>query len=265
MRSRHRLHAAPPGQQAGKLFAEVVEVFRNRSFTILFGACLVLFIGLGFAGSIALHANTYFWKLQPQQILVIALVLSVGYFAGVFIAMALTRVLEKRWIAVLGIALIGVGQFSPAALAVAGIIPASAGVTALIIASALSGVGASCSLIGFQSMMADAADEHEMLFNARREGMYFAGISFSAKASSGLGSLLAGIVLDLIHFPHGVGGAPVVAAHIPAGTILRLGLLQGPGAAAITAVSVMVLMLYRRGKREHEEVRKILVERRETT
>ncbi|HEY1707235.1 MAG TPA: MFS transporter [Rhizomicrobium sp.] len=264
MSSRHRLHEAPPGQDTGTLFAEVVEVFRNRSFTILFGACLVLFIGLGFAASIALHANTYFWKLQPGQILIIALVLYIGYFVGVFIAMALTRFMEKRWIAVLGIALIGVGQFAPAAQKVAGIIPASAGVTALVIASALTGIGASCSLIGFQSMMADAADEHEMLFNARREGMYFAGISFSAKASSGIGSLLAGVVLDLIHFPQGVGSTAVVAAHIPAGTVLRLGLMQGPGAAAITAISVLVLMLYRRGRREHEEVREILVARRET-
>jgi GPH family glycoside/pentoside/hexuronide:cation symporter len=264
MRSRHRLHAAPEGQGSSRVLAEVIEVFRNRSFSILFGACLVLFVGLGFAGSLALHANTYFWRLQPLQILLITLILSAGYFVGVFIAMALTRFLEKRWIAMIGISLIGVGQLVPAILKVTAVIPATADVTTLMIASALTGVGASCSLIGFQSMMADAADEHEMLFGARREGLYFAGISFSAKASSGIGALIAGLVLDLIQFPHGLVGQTVAHAHIPAWTVLRLGLLQGPGAAAITAVSVLVLALYRRGRREHAEVREVLSGRRVT-
>jgi GPH family glycoside/pentoside/hexuronide:cation symporter len=260
--SRHRLHAAPESQGTSRMVAEVIEVFRNRSFTILFGACLVLFIGLGFAGSLGLYANTYFWRLQPAQILTITLVVPVGYFAGVFIAMALTRVLEKRWIAMIGIGMIGLGQLVPAALKVSGIIAAGSELTLLIAASAFTGVGASCSLIGFQSMMADAADEHEHLFGARREGLYFAGISFSAKASSGIGSLLAGLLLDFINFPHGVGVQGAAAAHIPAGTIIKVGLLQGPGAAAITAISVVVLMLYRRGRREHEEVRQALVDRR---
>jgi hypothetical protein len=53
-------------------------------------------------------------------------------------------------------------------------------------------------------------------------------------------------------------------AHIPAGTIVNVGLLQGPGAAVITGISVVVLMLYRRGKREHEEVSRALADRRAT-
>jgi glycoside/pentoside/hexuronide:cation symporter, GPH family len=265
MSSRHRLHAAPDGPASGQLLAEVLEVFRNRSFSILFSACLVLFVGLGFAASLALHANTYFWRLQPPQILLITLLLSAGYFIGVFIAITLTRFLEKRWIAMIGIAMIGIGQLVPAGLKVAGVIPSSAELTTLMLAGVFTGIGASCSLIGFQSMMADAADEHELLFKARREGLYFAGISFSAKASSGIGALLAGLVLDVIRFPHDLAGQTVAHAHISAGTVIHLGLIQGPGAAAITAISVLVLVLYRRGRREHEEVRKVLVERRTAT
>jgi GPH family glycoside/pentoside/hexuronide:cation symporter len=262
MSSRHRLHAAPEGHATSQLLSEVIEVFRNRSFSILFSACLVLFVGLGFAGSLALHANTYFWKLQPPQILLITLLVSMGYFAGVFIAITLTRFLEKRWIAMIGIAMIGFGQLVPAGLKVTGLIGLSSELTILMFASVFTGIGASCALIGFQSMMADAADEHELLFKARREGLYFAGISFSAKASSGIGALLAGLVLDVIHFPHDLAGQTVSHAHFATGTVLKLGLFQGPGAAAITAISVLVLILYRRGRREHEEVRKVLVERR---
>lgn len=260
--ARHRLHAAPPAESAGRLWAEVTEVFRNRSFRLLFGACLVLFVGLGVAASLTLHANTYFWRLQPAQILVVTLLVSVGYLMGVFIATGLTHVWEKRTIAMVGIGLIGLAQLVPASLKVAGLIPAGGELATLMIAGIATGVGASCSLIGFQSMMADAADEHDQIFGARREGLYFAGISFSAKASSGIGALIAGLILDLIHFPLGVGVAGAPHAPVPPDVILRLGLLHGPGASVITAISVMVLMFYRRGRRDHEEVRRILVERR---
>ena len=263
---RHRLHAAPidNGGGVGRVVAEVVEVFKNRSFCILFAACLILFIGLGVGGALSLHANTYFWKLQPPQILVITLVLSAGYLAGVFIGAALSRRWEKRTVALLGISLIGVGQLVPVSLRLAGLIPASAAVPTLMIGGICSGIGAACSLIGFQSMMADAADEHEHLFGARREGLYFAGISFSAKASSGIGLILAGLILDLIAFPHGLDlpGAPHV--NIPLDTIDKLAFFHGPGAAVITAISVLTLTLYKRGKRDHEEVRAALVAKRDT-
>ena len=68
-------------------------------------------------------------------------------------------------------------------------------------------------------MMADAADEHEFLFGTRREGLYYAGLNFSAKAASGLGALVAGLALDLIAFPtnlaaHGGANALIQAANL---------------------------------------------------
>lgn len=265
LRMRDRLHAPPEAGGGGvaQILAEVVEVFRNRSFCVLFGSCLILFIGLGVAGQLGLHANTYFWKLQPAQLLPITLVLSAGYFVGVFIAAALARVLEKRTVALLGISLIGVSQLGPVAMALMGLIPPGGEVLTLMVGGLIGGVGAASALIGFQSMMADAADEHEHLFGARREGLYFAGISFSAKASSGLGAIIAGIILDVIAFPHGLE-APGAAQHvvIPLETVQKLAIAYGPGAAVITGVSVAILTLYRRGKRDHEEVRAALLAKR---
>ena len=98
-----------------------------------------------------------------------------------------------------------------------------------MIPSFLGGIGASAALIGFQSMMADAADEHEILFGARREGLYFAGISLSAKASSGIGALIAGLVLDLIGFPHGLPPAAERGACHPGRDGAQPGPLLRPG------------------------------------
>jgi GPH family glycoside/pentoside/hexuronide:cation symporter len=265
LRARGRLHAAPPAGGAAhtRLAAEIAEVFRNPSFRILFFACLILFVSLGAAAALTLHANTYFWKLKAAAMLVITLAYSLGVLLGVFIASFAGRVLEKRTIALLGIGLIGLCQLIPAPLKVAGLIPPGGEVPLLIIASGLGGVGASAALIGFQSMMADAADEHEHLFGARREGLYFAGITFSAKASSGVGVLIAGLVLDLIGFPHGLAVVGAVARAVPAEAARNLGLIYGPGAAVITAISVIELLRYRRGRADQMEVRDALARRRE--
>ena len=112
-------------------------------------------------------------------------------------------------------------------------------------------------------MMADAADEHEHLFGARREGLYFAGISLSAKASSGIGALIAGLVLDIIGFPHGLATGAAAAHAIPIEAVRNLGLLYGPGASVITAVSVVILLGYRRGRADHAKIRDALDRRRE--
>ncbi len=263
--ARGRLHAAPPrqGKAMGRFAAEIVEVFRNPSFRVLFSACLILFVALGAASALTLHAYTYFWKLPDRAILAITLSSSLGIFIGVFVAAVISKTLEKRTVALIGIGLIGVCQLSPVLLQVAGLIPPGGAVVALMVASFIAGIGASAALIGFQSMMADAADEHEILFGARREGLYFAGISLSAKASSGIGALIAGVVLDLIGFPHGLAAAGAPPAHIPAGAALNLGLLYGPGASVLTAVCMLTLLGYRRGKADHDQVREALAQRRE--
>jgi GPH family glycoside/pentoside/hexuronide:cation symporter len=252
LRSRSRLHAAPPakGEPLGRLLAEVIEVFRNPSFRVLFLACLILFIGLGVATSLTLHANTYFWGLSSKSIIIVTWGYTVGMLAGVFIVGSLGKVMEKRTMALFGIGLIGLCQLVPALLKVAGIIPPAAYVPTLMASLALIGIGSGFSTIGFQSMMADAADEHEELFGARREGLYFAGISLSAKASSGVGALIAGLLLDLIGFPHGIGSAHAALA-VPPEAVRNLGLLYGPGASVITGISVVTLLGYRRGRAEH--------------
>jgi GPH family glycoside/pentoside/hexuronide:cation symporter len=180
----------------------------------------------------------------------------------VFVTSVLARTLEKRTVALAGIGLIGACQMLPVLLQLGGLIPRGGAAATLVVAAGLAGVGASAALIGFQSMMADAADEHEHLFGARREGLYFAGISLSAKASSGVGSLIAGVVLDLIGFPHGLAQGNTAAHAVPADVVRNLALFHGPGAALITAACVVMLLRYRRGRDDHNQIREALIARR---
>jgi GPH family glycoside/pentoside/hexuronide:cation symporter len=226
--------------------------------------CLILFTALGVAGTLTLHANTFFWKLSSNQILLLGLFAPIGIFGGIFGAAALAKQMEKKSAAMLGLVLIGVAQVGPVVLRLSGVISLSAAVPTLAAAVVIGGLGGAIATIAFQSMMADAADEHEHLFGARREGLYFAGITLSAKASSGLGAWIGGIALDVIGFPHGIAN-PALLAKIPAETIRNLGIAYGPGASVFTVVSVLVLMTYKLTKADHARIQADLKNRRAET
>ena len=268
LRVRGRLHQARPTAAVGlgRFAAELGEVRRNPSFMVLFGSCLLFFVAQGMHAALTLHANTYFWKLPTSVIQIIAFAGITGVVLGLPMVGLASRRMEKRGIAVAGLGLICAAQFSPVLLRLLGVIPATlAGAeTALVIAAALAGIGTSGAVVGFQSMMADAADEHEYLFHSRREGLYFAGISLSAKASSGLGVFIAGLAMDAIGFPHDLT-ARGAGAHIPFETVRALGLLYGPGAAVVTGLGVLILLGYRLNQQGHARILEALVERRRVT
>lgn len=47
-------------------------------------------------------------------------------------------------------------------------------------------------------MVADIADGHELATGKRQEGIFFSAVSFANKTTTGLGSLIGGVGLDLI-------------------------------------------------------------------
>ncbi len=264
--ARARLHAPGPraeGTASLRLFREMGEVFRNRSFLFLFAACLVAFVGFGEQAALSLHANTFFWRLPPSAILVISLAAIPGIMVGLLITGLLTRVVEKRTLALVGLCLIAAGQLSPVTLRLSGLLPPAgpAPVIALIVAVMVANIGVALSLVGFQSMMADAADEHDLLFGARREGLYFAGISFAAKASTGLGVLIAGLAADAIGFPNDLA-ARGPHATVPWPVARNLALIYGPGAALITVLGLLLLFGYKLDRAAHARILATLAARK---
>ena len=117
--------------------------------------------------------------------------------------------------------------------------------------------------IAFQSAFADAADEHEYLFGTRREGLFFAGLNFASKAATGLGSLVAGVGLDLIHFPTNIAAHATAGVRIDPTTVRNLGLLAGPAPALIVVAAIGVFLFYRLDKSGHERILAELGRRRE--
>jgi Na+/melibiose symporter-like transporter len=106
-------------------------------------------------------------------------------------------------------------------------------------------------------MLADVADESELATGKRQEGMLSATISFTTKATSGLGGLVAGVALDLIDFPRGAAPGSVDPAKVAA-----LGLAVGPGLILLYLATLAFLARYGITRERHREIVDALARRR---
>ena len=263
--ARARLHQAAPGTDhpLRRLLREVIEVFKNPSFVILFSTVLIFFVAQGTAAALTLHGSKFFWKLDTLQILLVAVTTLVGVMLGLPGVWLAGRWVEKRAMVIWSLLYIVVTQAGLPVAHIWGLIPAGAAVVPILVTnSVLAGIAITFLTVGFQSMMADAADEHELIFGARREGLYFAGLSFSAKAASGLGTFIAGMALGIIDFPADLASKGGDKVHIAAATVDHLGLMYGILPGALTFVCIVLTIFYRLDRAAHTRIQSELETRR---
>ena len=242
-----------------RLFAELAEIFRNPSFRVMFSCSVLFYAAQGMAGSLGQYMFVFVWKVSSDQIFLIFLCLYVGLMIGVPIAPLLARRLEKKVIVIMGLVMFCIAQGGLSSLRALGLFtPTGAAVLLpLGINSVMAGMGLTFTTIAVGSMMADAADEHDYLFGTRREGLYFAGLGFAAKAATGLGALLAGVALDLIAFPKSAA-APGAVVHLTPTVLSNLVWASGPAAAAVSLIGTCILLLYRIDRKRHAEISEAL-------
>ena len=243
IRARLKTPVLVAGRRMALMFSGLVEVARNPSFWSLFLCCLLFWVAGGLAGTLTLHANLYFWRL-PEDIIGYFPVLTIaGYLAGLPLCALLLQAFEKRNVALIGLALVSCTQLLPVTLRLNGLLP-DGNPTYLVLAGFIFAGGAAgcCAFVPWASMMADAADEHELLFGTRREALYFASLLLAVKSAVGIGGLLAGVALDIINFPRDVAS---ITGPLPSDVVNTLGLIQGPVAAGIGVIAALLLLGYK--------------------
>lgn len=246
-----------------RLFGEMREMFRNRTFRILFVASLFFYIEVGVNQALALHVATFFWKLSSGQMQAVFVPAVLGLAFAAPLAGPLGKRIEKRTMLLIGMIGMVIFHALPVTLQLLGLIHLTGNALIGLLSPLVFSAGAMMALaiIGFVSIIPDAADEHEHLFGARREGLYFAGWSFANKAATGAGILIAGVILQLINFPTHLaeqGGAAVV----PAQTVEWLAFAGGPGAGLISIGGIVLMLFYRINKQSHAQIIADLAERR---
>ncbi|MDE2462882.1 MAG: MFS transporter [Alphaproteobacteria bacterium] len=262
-----RLHT-PPAEQISFLQGlkrELIELSRNRSFLVLFATLIVYFVASSAHVSLALYASRYFWKLDNSAIQLVLLSTALGPLIGAPLSAIAIRYVEKRALEIVCMLAVAVFLIWPPLLQLYGpqSLSPDMATAVLFVNGIFLGTAMMIGGVAFQSMMADAADEHEWLFGVRREGLFFSGLILAFKAASGLGGLIAGVALDTIDFPLHLA-AKGTNAVIPATVIARLGLISGPLPAAFVAIAPVFLFGYHLTRKRHAQILTSLEERHQT-
>lgn len=258
-----RLSKAPsdlPRFSLREFLLDCKSALRNRNYLVLLIGYLLLSATLGTRETINLHMNTYFWELLPEQIRYFLLVAFIAPIVGFVATARLHDRFEKK--PVLIACLVGLLIFAtaPILLRIMGWFPenhTSALLPLLIAFSTVTLCFGVMLFISAMSALADIADEQELDTHRRQEGIFYAARSFFAKASSGLGHLLAGIAIDVIEFP--VGSEPGTVA---ADKVFNLGLVDGPIAVIPGAIAVFFYLKYNLSRSRHAEIQAELGARR---
>ncbi len=237
-----------------RLVLELRSTFRNDSFRWLFAGVLIVFLMVGVDAALGLYMNEFFWELTGSQILLVSMVSPIGLVVGSLFTRALHERWDKKPGLVLGTAGWALLQVLPVALRLLGWFPGNGSdplLWTLVVFRFAQGMIVQQALVSFGSMMADVVDEHELESGQRQEGIFFGAVAFSGKGASGLGSLIAGVGLDLIAWP---GGRIASAAELDPGTLTSLGLLSGPAVSIFAFLAVWCYAHYGLHRSRHREI-----------
>jgi len=248
----------PPAFGLLQTLRELVAALRYDQFALIFVILLMIGAIGGTTANIGIYMATFFWGFSGEELRWFAL-----SALGAVVAFPLVAIVQRRWekkqilftCAIIsladGIILVN--------LRFADILPQNGDPALLVILVCVGALSAGLAVIqGIigASIIADLLDEHELLTGSRQEAMFNAALSFSGKATSGLGVLLGGLIITLIAFP-----AQLPPSEIPSDKIFLLGLVVGVLVPLLYVIPISLISRYRITRARHAEIRAALLAR----
>ena len=187
-------------------FKELKELLMNQSYLALCAWMLLMYIGLGIIGIVSTYAYIYVFELSTERMVWIGMAKMPGILLCMPILFFVTSKLKlgKKEIMSFCTAIPALLVALPHIAKYAGYWPDNDSpilvgslVAPLLIAYCIFPL----SMIVMNSALVDVADEHELKTGYRSEGVIFSVKSFAQKSTQSVGSLIAGIGLEVINFP----------------------------------------------------------------
>jgi Na+/melibiose symporter-like transporter len=212
---------------------------------------LLLSITLGMRAAFNNYMNLYYWELASDQIRWFILGSIGGYISGFLLTTKIHKRFDKR--ASIVIATLGYGIFEalPVCLRMLGVFPENGSdelFPSILVFHAIGSASLSVLNISVMSALADIADENAVKFGVRQEGILYAARAFFSKADRAIGTLIAGIVLDLISFP-----AKAIPGQVDANVIMWLGIMDSPATVIPALFAALLYAGYSINHDKHEK------------
>lgn len=239
--------------------AEVRLAVHNRDFLLLMGGIFVASAIAGTASALEIYMQTYFWGLTPENLRWFGVTILGALMAFVLLPPLQAR-FEKHHVLIVCALFNLANGLILVALRFAGVLalPVDAWLLAMMIANVMVRVTAD-TLIGimFVSMVADTIDAQELASGRRQEGLFSGALSFAAKATSGFGIMLGGLLLEhVIAMPAGAKPETLDPA-----VMWRIGLVGGFGVPLFYVLPIVLLSFYDITRARHAVIREKLAAR----
>ncbi|HEY1706982.1 MAG TPA: MFS transporter [Rhizomicrobium sp.] len=237
----------------------VRESFRsltNPSFVLVTVSGLFSAMATGIGASINSYLGVYFWKFSSAQLSLLGFAALVAAFIAPPISPWISRRFgKKRGGIALAAAWLIVAQAAPV-LKLMGFLPpegSNALLGVLFFTTVLGWSLILAALILLISMITDINEDNELRTGQRSEGVFAAASSFMNKVVTGVGVLVGGLLIDIVHFPQHATPQSI-DPHI----IRNLVIANIPIQVVLIAIAITLLALYKIDRAVHEDnLRKI--------
>lgn len=247
-----------PSFTLGRIVRELFSALQNRQFRLVFLIVLISAAISGTTANIGIYMTTFFWGFNTED-----LRWFVFSAAGAILAFPLVSFIQTRWdkkTILLWCSIISLFDgIIIVNLRFLDVLPDNGDPMLLVILVAAgvfaAGIAVVHGIIG-ASIVADTLDDHELRTGLRQEAMFFAGLSFSGKAISGLGIILGGFIIALIEFPTGV-----MPGDVPEQQIFLLGISIGVLVPLLHLIPIAMITRYKITREEHSRIKAALDDR----
>jgi len=206
--------AGTAGFRWAGLWRDIKQTAQNGNYRAIFAGLFLYNIMNGWRDGLWLYTANYYWRLSSEQLSWWVVGSFAGYAFGFVAARRFHHLIDKKRTLIGAMLAFSVGPALGNLLAFAGVIgPATPQLNAILIALALFEHGPQALVtISALSTLADIADENELRFGVRQEGVLFATRTLAYKIGLAIGSAIAGAAVTLVALPTAAAPGAVPAA-----------------------------------------------------
>lgn len=245
--------APPPKRKLTlrRIFGEIFETLRERSFFALFAATLFGGIASGVAAALSFLMGNFFWAFTEFQIFIqVCFVMVSALLGGIVAPFFVGWFGKKKAVIILGIMAFSVAPM-PVALRLLGVMPENGDPSLFLIVTAVNTIDVALIIaaqIVLYSMIADLVEVSELKTGRRSEGIFYAAVTFIRKSSQGFGAAAAGFILAFANMPDNPR-----SGEVGADALYRMGLGYAPSLWLLWTLMLISIGFYKVDRDGHNK------------
>lgn len=192
-----------PGFNLREFIRDIGRALSSRNYVVLLLGMFFSSMMVGVRTGLWLYTATFYWQLDNNQISWFTLGSFSGYLFAAFVVKRMHARFDKRWTGAVALALYCIGPAIPLTLGAFNLLSSDTpGLIAILVAfSVLQHAPYSVMTTTVYSALADIADENELRYGMRQEGILYSTRTFFGRVDQALGTAVSGWVLMWIAFP----------------------------------------------------------------